>query len=70
MATITGPRQGVDPDDAQMDCEQALDDHVRDLIDEAITAGWPPHVVFAALKSVVDNRELAYAEDPDPAPDP
>lgn len=68
--SIPSPRQHINDDDIQIECEQALVDGVHDLVDGAISAGWPPDVVFAALKSVVANREIAYAEDPDPAPDP
>lgn len=68
MQTFPQPRKAIGYGDMQIDCEQAIDDPVRDLIDAAIVSGWPPETVFAALKSVVANRQLAYAEDPDPAP--
>jgi hypothetical protein len=70
MEEVARPSLRTDHPDSQLSCEQALDDPVRDLIDAAIVSGWPPETVFAALKSVVANRQLAYAEDPDPAPDP
>lgn len=70
MEEVARPSLRTDHPDSQLSCEQALDDPVRDLIDAAIVSGWPPETVFAAIKSVVANRERAYAEDPDPAPDP
>lgn len=70
MTTFPSPRKPMGDPDAQIDCEFVLDEPVRELIDAATLAGWPPKVVFAAMKSVVENRALAYAEDPDPADDP
>lgn len=70
MINVPTPRKPIGDADTQIDCESILDDPVRELVDAAITAGWPPEVVFAALKSVVENRALAYSEDPDPADDP
>lgn len=70
MQSIPSPRKPIGDPDAQIDCEFVLDEPVRDLVDATIQAGWPPHIVLAALKSVVENRALAYAEDPDPADDP
>lgn len=70
MTSIPSPPKAIGDADTHIDCEFVLDEPVRELIDAAIQAGWPPLVVFASLKSVVENRALAYAEDPDPADDP
>ena len=70
MLTIPSPRKPIGDADMQIDCEFVLDEPVRDLIDATISAGWPPSVVFSALKSVVENRESAYADAPDPSDDP
>lgn len=67
---ISSPRKPMNDEDAQIDCESAIDIPVRDLVDAIIQAGWAPKVAYAALKSVVENHALAYAEDPDPADDP
>jgi hypothetical protein len=40
------------------------------LIDAAIHAGWPPKIVFAAIRDTVATQEVAYSEYPDPADDP
>ena len=56
--------------DRHLDCQEALEDGLRDLIDQAVIAGWKPHEVFDALASLVRNSRLAYDKDPDPADDP
>lgn len=61
------PRFASNHPDYQIECEQALEDGLRRLIDEAFQAGWRPSIVFDALASLVENQRLAYAEDPDPA---
>lgn len=68
--SIPSPRKPMSDADAQIDCEQAIDVPVRDLVDAIIQAGWPPDIAYAALKSVAENQALAYMEDPDPAADP
>lgn len=64
------PLQPMSNPDAQIDCEQAIDVPVRELVDAIIQAGWAPKIAYAALKSVAENQALAYMEDPDPAADP
>lgn len=70
FAPIQSPRKPMSDADAQIDCECAVDIPARQLVDDVIRAGWAPRVAYAALKSVIDNQALAYAEDPDPADDP
>lgn len=53
-----------------LECEQAIDAAVGDLVDQVITAGWPPATVFDAIKRVADRQAMAYRKDPDPAEDP
>lgn len=67
---ITSPRKPMSDVDAQIDCERAIELPVRELVDAIIQAGWSPEVAYAALRDVVANQALAYAEDPDPADDP
>ncbi len=68
--TIDRPsRPGAHPD-YQIDCEMALEDEFRALVDRAVQAGWTPLVVYAAMSSLADNQRIAYGEDPDPADDP
>ena len=52
------------------ECERAIDGAVRELVDKAITAGWPPEAAFKAIKRVTERQALAYQEDPDPAVNP
>ncbi len=69
-AFISSPRKPMSDVDMQMDCEIAIDNATRDLVDAIIQAGWPPKVAYSALKNVAKNQALAYEEDPDPADDP
>jgi hypothetical protein len=57
-------------DNALLECEEAVDVAVRDLVDQVISAGWPPWLAFAAIKSVAQHQAIAYQHDPDPADDP
>lgn len=66
---IPAPRRTDAHPDYQLDCEEAMDLEVRDLVDRLIHAGWRPETVFAALASVARHQAMAYAEDPDPAGD-
>lgn len=56
--------------DVMQECEQAIGTGVSELIDEMITAGWPPKVTFQAIRRVIDRQAEAYLRDPDPADDP
>lgn len=67
---ISRPPENKTDVDMQVDCESAIDVPVREFIDAIIQAGWSPEIAYAAMKSVVENQTLAYAEDPDPADDP
>ena len=67
---IPAPRKPLSDADAQYDCECAIDIPVRDLVDEIIQAGWPPKIVYSAMRDVIENQVLAYLEDPDPSDDP
>ena len=70
MAQITPPRNLPNHGDRILECELALEDALRQLVDDAVLAGWAPREVFAALESLVGNQRNAYGEDPDPADDP
>jgi hypothetical protein len=54
----------------QLELERAIERPLTELVDAAIQAGWPPKVVFAALRDAVTTQEVAFSEDPDPADDP
>ncbi|WLR90954.1 hypothetical protein [Shinella zoogloeoides] len=63
---ILAPRHLPDHPDYNLDCQEALDLAVRDLVDQAVQKGWSTREVLRALKSVAENQALAYEEDPDP----
>ena len=67
---ISPPQQPTNDPDVALECEQAIDGAVRELIDHAIVAGWPPKAAFEAIKRATERQAMAYHEDPDPADDP
>lgn len=68
--SISPPQRPTTDLDVSLECEHAIDAAVRDLVDQPITAGWPPEAAFAAIKRVAHRQAVAYGEDPDPADDP
>ncbi|WP_173995721.1 hypothetical protein [Agrobacterium tumefaciens] len=66
---ISTPKRSADDEDYAIELEEALDLPLRDLIDNAVQAGWSPRAVYKAVQSVALNQGLAYEEDPDPADD-
>ena len=67
---IPPPQQPITDPGVALECEQAIDGAVRELVDHAIVAGWPPEAAFKAIKRAADRQAMAYHEDPDPADDP
>ncbi|MUO72884.1 hypothetical protein [Agrobacterium vitis] len=67
---VTTPNFASEHPDYALSCEEALDLPLRDLVDQAVQAGWKPRVIFRALQEVAKNQGLAYDEDPDPEDDP
>jgi hypothetical protein len=67
---ISPPQRPTTSPDVVQECEQAIDTWVSELIDEMITAGWPPKVTFQAIRRVIDRQAEAYLNDPDSADDP
>jgi hypothetical protein len=63
---IRPPKQVKTHPDYGINCEEALDLPLQDLIDRAVQAGWDTRTVMVALQSVAFNRANAYEEDPDP----
>ncbi|WP_439604157.1 hypothetical protein [Shinella sp.] len=70
MVQINPPKKPPQHGDRLLECEFALDMPLRQLVDDAISAGWEPKEIFAALRSLVEHQRNAYGEDPDPADDP
>lgn len=66
-AEITAPRRSAEHPDYQIECEEAIEDAVRELVDRIIITGWKPETVYAAVASVAVSLGIAYDEDPDPA---
>ena len=67
---IPPPQLPTTGPDVTLECEQAVDGAVREIVDHAIVAGWPPEVAFEAIKRAAERQAAAYHEDPDPADDP
>jgi hypothetical protein len=66
---IPPPSRPLSDVDTQLECEEMLDNPVRGFIEAFVQAGWPPGVVYKAVKNVVEHQAIAYVEDPDPADD-
>ena len=47
---ISPPQQPTTDPDAVLECEHAIDSAVRELVDQAITAGWPAEATFEAIR--------------------
>jgi hypothetical protein len=67
---ILPPARPASDVDMQFDLERAIEGPLSELVDAAIQAGWPPKIVFAAIRDALTTQEVAYLEDPDPADDP
>ena len=63
---IPSPRSTIDHPNYNLDCQEAIDLPVRDLVDQAVQKGWNTREVLKALKEVADAQAIAYEEDPDP----
>jgi hypothetical protein len=63
---VLPPKHSKGYPDYELDCEQALDLPLQDLIDVAVQAGWDTRTVIRSLETVARNRAIAYEEDPDP----
>lgn len=66
---VPSPKHPKTHPDYAINCEEALDLPLQDLVDRAVQAGWDTRTVMVALQSVAFNRALAYEEDPDPEDD-
>lgn len=55
MALITPPRELPVQGDRSLECELALDLPLRQLVDDAISAGWEPNEVFGALTRLTEK---------------
>lgn len=64
------PKNHLFTEDRHLQCQEAMDAMMRDLIDKANMKGWGTIETMEAIEEVMKNLRLAYAEDPDPAEDP
>lgn len=53
--------------DRDIDCEEAMDYAITDLLDRASAVGWSIPEALAAIQRVIPNQQRAYEADPDPA---
>jgi hypothetical protein len=67
---MNSPRNIPDDHDRAMDCQEAVDMPLRELVDSMVVLGWKAPEVFDALEEVIKNERRAYDADPDPAEDP
>ena len=70
MEKIIRPRQPGNYPDRSIDCEEAMDIAIAELVDAASNAGWTIPEALDAIARVIPNQRNAYAMDPDPADDP
>ena len=70
MEEIFSPKFEKSHPDYELECEEALDLHVQELIEDAVQAGWGPRTIFKAIAKVAAAKAIAYEEDPDPEDDP
>lgn len=45
----------------QVECEEALAPLLRDVADQAISAGWSADAVYSAMGSVVKHQQRLYS---------
>ena len=68
MSTDT-PRHDVSHADRDLECQEAIEPLMREILDRANQNGWGTVESFNAMEEVLKNLRLAYAEDPDPVDD-
>lgn len=66
---ILKPSRTAPDEDYQLECKEALDLPLADLIDQAVTIGWDPRQVYKAVEELARMQAIAYEEDPDPVAD-
>jgi len=61
MATIIPPK--AQSADRFIDCQEALEASVQEVIANAAIAGWTPPEAMAAIIAIAENLSLGFAED-------
>jgi hypothetical protein len=64
---VAAPQHEADHEDYGLECQEALDLPLAELIDKVRAAGWEPRQVYRAVGELARVQALAYEEDPDPA---
>lgn len=70
QVAIVPPRDEIELEQRALECEQALDLALRDVVDRAQVLGWKTPEVLDAIERIAQKQRTAYAEDSDPADDP
>ncbi|MGF6178502.1 hypothetical protein [Ensifer sp. 4252] len=64
---IAPPTRQPDDPDYGVECQAALDDHIRALCDNAGIVGWDQTTVHRAIAQIIERLIREYGEDPDPS---
>lgn len=64
---VAPPTRRPDNPDYGIECQAALEDHIRSLCDKAGIAGWNQPAVLLAVAQIAQRLGHEYDEDPDPA---
>lgn len=67
MDKVIAPKAPGPYVDRDIDCEEAMDYAITDLLDRASSAGWSIPEALDAIARVIPNQRIAYEADPDPA---
>lgn len=70
MDKVLPPRKSTEYPDRDLECEEAMDAALRDVLDAGNAAGWSTPEMLSAIERVVPFIRVAYEADPDPADDP
>ncbi len=65
--TIPAPTSALGDMKRSMECEHHFSLPLRELIDQAVTAGWTVQEALIAIEEVVKDERQAHMADPDPA---
>lgn len=60
--TINSPPRPTDHLDRFLDAQEAIDDALSQLVDEAIAAGWRETEILAAIVAVAENKMIGQSE--------
>ncbi|PYE22680.1 hypothetical protein C8J32_11037 [Rhizobium sp. PP-CC-3A-592] len=66
MEEIFSPKFAKDHPEYVLECEEAMDLPIQELIEEAVQAGRDNKTIFKVLAKLTGAKALAYEEDPDP----